>query len=248
MLLAVALIGAGLFVCCLPVTTEVISRLTSGSENPDTPFSHEELVEAAVAIRDYTVGSHSLDGLYDMMASINVDELEGMLNADEGSAVNSEAVDPEALEHALQSLGDQFIVSPEAISHLDDVNAVLTQSSALLIFLGILLVVCLVYTGVRSGIRWIGSVLMGGGILVIALFVWLGGWAIIDFNGFFEALHGVFFSQGNWSFPADSLMITALPTPFWIGMGIVWLTTTIVLSILVAFIGLRLRRRRPKAS
>ncbi len=244
MLLAVALVGAGLFVCCLPITTEVLSRLTSGSENPGTPFSHEELVEAANAIRDYTVGSHSLDELYAMMANINSEELEERLSLNNPEP----SIESDTIKQAITELGGEHIVDASAISHLDDVNGVLTQSSALLIFLGILLVICLIYTGIRSGIRWIGGVLMAGGILVIALFVWLGGWAIIDFNGFFAALHGVFFSQGNWSFPADSLMITALPTPFWIGMGIVWLTTTIVLSILVLFIGLRLRRRRPKTS
>ena len=76
---------------------------------------------------------------------------------------------------------------------------------------------------------------------LLVAFIALGAWAVIDFNGLFATFHSVFFSQGNWTFPYDSLLICALPTAFWMGMGVVWLATSAVISILSILIGKRLR-------
>ena len=88
----------------------------------------------------------------------------------------------------------------------------------------------------------IGNVFMAAGILVIVVFVALGVFAAIDFDRFFTLFHSVFFSQGNWTFPYDSLLICALPTVFWVGMGVIWLIVTVLVSILSIAIGARVRK------
>ena len=100
----------------------------------------------------------------------------------------------------------------------------------------------LIACGVMGRKRLIGNVLMAAGIAVFAVFIALFVFAAIDFNRFFTLFHGVFFSQGNWTFPYDSLLICALPTEFWVGMGVVWLVVTALISILSIAIGARLRK------
>lgn len=54
--LMIALIGVGLFVCSAPFTTNALSSSFSRWEG--SGLTHDEIVEAAEATRDYTVGSH----------------------------------------------------------------------------------------------------------------------------------------------------------------------------------------------
>ena len=84
--------------------------------------------------------------------------------------------------------------------------------------------------------------LLGAGIIVLVAFVGLGAWAAISFDSFFTTFHSLFFSQGNWTFPYDSLLICALPTEFWMGMGVVWLAVSFAVSILSIIIGRRLKK------
>ena len=84
--------------------------------------------------------------------------------------------------------------------------------------------------------------LTGAGWVVIIAFMALVIWALLSFNDLFSTLHGLFFSEGSWTFPYDSLLITMYPLNFWIGMGVVWLVTTLVLSLLCVFIGAKLRK------
>lgn len=69
----------------------------------------------------------------------------------------------------------------------------------------------------------------------------LGNRVAIDFEGLFAVFHSLFFAQGSWVFSADSLLITMYPEPFWIGMGAIWLATTIAVSAVSAIAGFALR-------
>ena len=67
----------------------------------------------------------------------------------------------------------------------------------------------------------------------ISVFILLGLVCVIFFEFFFEVFHQVFFPQGNYSFPANSLLIQAFPLPFWMIM------TGLILGLLVvSWIGL----------
>lgn len=52
-LLAVALLAAGLFACCLPITTEMLAPWAEDAS--DSPYTAEQLQRLARAARDYTV-------------------------------------------------------------------------------------------------------------------------------------------------------------------------------------------------
>lgn len=248
--LAVALVGAGLAACAAPPTTEVLARMFSGVNNQDTPFSHEELVSAAVATRDYTVAGHSDEALYQALCEVNASAAERagsngarMVGAPDLTDVMdaSATVDVPAAALAFAAADETYVLTPDAISHLDDVYAVVQTATALLVFLAAVALVCCIAVGKRSGARSLGGVLMAAGVLVLALFVALGAWAALDFNGFFAAFHSLFFANGTWTFSYDSLLITMYPTAFWMGMGAVWLVTTCLLSILCVVVGKRLR-------
>ena len=66
--LAITLVAAGFAACAaFPQTTEMLAGAFSGNGNPGTPFSHDELVQAAVATRDYTVGSNDGEAVFSML-------------------------------------------------------------------------------------------------------------------------------------------------------------------------------------
>ena len=88
-----------------------------------------------------------------------------------------------------------------------------------------------------------GALTVAPAVLVVALAA-AGLWAALDFNGLFAAFHGVFFPQGNWTFGIDSLLICMYPLGFWMGMGAVWLVTTLVACIICLAAGRRLRKGR----
>ena len=105
----------------------------------------------------------------------------------------------------------------------------------------LLAVAGLAFTGATGRKRRVGAVLMGAGGAVLVTFAVLGAWAAVNFNSFFAAFHGLLFSQGNWQFPFDSLLICSLPTPFWMGMGVICLVVSVVLSLISLLVGRKCR-------
>ena len=54
------------------------------------------------------------------------------------------------------------------------------------------------------------------------------GTAVLDFDTFFSAFHGLFFEPGTWTFPSDSVLIRLFPEAFWIAAGASWATLVLV--------------------
>ena len=209
--LAVMLVICGFVVCAsFPQITQTLSSATCNEE--DSPFSRDELVTAAVATRAYTIENNDRVALLETIA-----------------AINDEASTPYAAASAeeLEAAPDAYTLTPDALSHLDDVNAVVMRT---------------------WGARAFGRPLIWAGVAVVAVFAVLGSWAAIDFNGLFAAFHGLFFADGTWTFPSDSLLICMYPEAFWQGMGVVWLAVTLVLSAAAIISGAFLVKRGSKAS
>ena len=125
---------------------------------------------------------------------------------------------------------------------MDDCYNIARTAYVVLAICAIAAVAGLIACGTLGRKRLVGNVLMAAGITVFVVFAALGIFAAIDFNRFFTVFHSVFFSQGNWTFPYDSLLICALPTEFWVGMGVIWLAVAALVSILSIAIGARLRK------
>lgn len=246
--LAVSFIGLGFAVCVLPATTHAVAN--GCSDDVTSPFTRSQLVRVADATRDYAFGSHDQAALYRTIADVDAEYLREITvkggQAGKGfPAVEGLPADASIAQYAaaFSDASDQYCYSPEVIRHLDDCHAVALGAYAALIVAVLLAVACLVFTGIRGTKRGLGTMLMAAGIAVLALFALAGLWALVDFNGLFATFHMLFFSQGNWTFPADSLLICALPTAFWMGMGSIWLAVTIAASILCLGIGLLLRKK-----
>ncbi|MBR5344575.1 MAG: DUF1461 domain-containing protein [Clostridia bacterium] len=86
------------------------------------------------------------------------------------------------------------------------------------------------------------GMLIGVGLLLLIVLV-LGVWGLIDFDSLFTAFHKTFFTNDDWLFPADDLLITLMPITFFIryaavGCGL-WLACLIATA---AVAGLILRK------
>ena len=226
--LSITFVAAGFGACAaFPQTTEMLAGMFSGNGNPGTPFSHDDLVQAAVVTRDYTVGSNDRDAVFAMLHDINANANTRYADAD---------------QEALASADEEFTLTSDALSHLDDVYGVVVAARTALVVVATVALACCIYLGARCGKRALGGVLLAAGAIVLAAFIALAAWVVADFNGFFAAFHSLFFANGTWTFSWDSLLITMYPPEFWMGMGAVWLAATGLLSILSIIVGTLFRR------
>ncbi len=225
--LAFTFVSCGFAVCVgFPQITEALSRSTCDVER--SPFDADQLTQAALATRDYSFGSHNYDDLMDTMA-----------------AINDEAHTPLANESTtkLASGDESYVLTPDAISHLDDIYNIVSRIYYVLIGVAVIAAFILIFMFITWGSRSLAPVLIGSGVAILAIFIVLGIWALVSFNSLFAVFHSLFFASGSWTFSADSLLICSLPEDFWIGMVIIWLAVSMILSILSLVLGIVLHRR-----
>ena len=220
---AFLLVYVGLLACTLNPCTQALSAAFSTADI--SPYSQEALGRLALAGKEYTFDTNDLDALQD-------------------------AISAEQAQLAYVAPGsERYTLDSEAISHLDDVYAVV-QLARLVALIALALAVAgfahLRYYGKQP---LAARAMVGAGVGVLAVFAVAGAWAAVDFYGLFQAFHGLFFSAGSWVFSYDSLLICMYPENFWVGMGAIWLATTCLLSILYVCIGaVWLRRLKNQAA
>ena len=249
LMLAVSFVGAGFAACTAPPITHGLAWVFV--DDATSPFDRNELVRVADATRDYSFGAHDLQALYRTIYEVDLEYRDGVgYSAASTTGVGFPRVDTvtdptslEQLRSAFEGASELFCFSNATVSHLDDCHAIAQVAFPLVIAAVILATAGLIFTGLTGGKKRLGTVLMAAGIFVIVVFVGLAAWAIVDFSGLFTVFHGVFFSQGNWTFPYDSLLICSLPQPFWAGMAAVWLVVAALLCLIAIVVGLRLRKR-----
>lgn len=247
--LVVVLVLSGLMACTLPGSTWLLSSAFSDDEL--SPYTRHELVVAALATRDYTVGSHDREALQNTL-----DTLESNLAASLDTTVKdtsgkessqseraAKALADGAIAHSnsadgspgnsssIIAFGEKTTLPEDALSHLDDVWRVLQPVYALYI-LAVAIAAASAWQASRAWAsplvrRAAGRALFAAGAIVLAAFLAFGVWAILDFNGLFALLHSLFFAEGTWTFSYESLLICMYPLPFWMGMGVIWLAVTV---------------------
>lgn len=130
-----------------------------------------------------------------------------------------------ALEQALTS---------EAVSHLEDVRVVLAGANRAVILLGLVLIIWWFARGRRDP-QQTGAA-FGHAALLLALGAGLAlAVALTDFDTFFSAFHGLFFAEGTWTFPSDSVLIQLFPQPFWTWAGVAWAALVLAIAVAYAF-------------
>ena len=145
---------------------------------------------------------------------------------------------------ALAGASERYTLPADALSHLDDVYAVISTAVPVLVGCAIVALASLTALGFVGGRRRAGLTLVAAPIVVVVAFALLAAWVIVDFNGFFAAFHSLFFANGTWTFSVDSLLICMYPPDFWIGMGAVWLAATLVASAVAIAVGMAVKGRR----
>lgn len=244
--LAISFLVAGLAVCIQPPITHALSSIFA--DDAVSPFSRAQLVQVADATREFSFGNHDELELYQVIYDVDSEYLKTITSAGGTTPASFPHLELARSSKTLATMksvfngaSDMYCYSPNTVSHLDDCYKLMTMAFPVAIIVAAIALVGLVFLGVTGRKRWVGGTLMAAGILIVVAFVGLGIWAIVDFAGLFNMFHQLFFSQGNWQFAYDSLLICALPTPFWMGMGVICLGVAIIISALAIAIGAAVR-------
>lgn len=231
------LCALGFCCCCMPLTTQILAELTSNFE--DSPYEPETLITLAQLTRAYTVDGSG----YQELCQAEVEAALGYYEENEQTipefllnAIN--VVDGVTAAQTLAFFDERLALDQDAIRHLDEVHRVIVPVLLAFALSVIASIGLLVILGIRHGKRQLGIPLIIAAILVIALFIALLSWALTDFDSLFAALHGLFFAKGTWTFNPQSLLITMYPEAFWMGMGIVWVSVSLLTSLIVLITGI----------
>lgn len=253
--LAALAVLAGFVACALPGTTRALAERTALVDA--SPYTRGELVGLAEATRAYTLGRHSLaDLLGAEAAALEAALADGRAEVEalgpaaaaaaEGRLAGMEAGELEAL---LGGASERLVLPARALAHLDDCHAAVLRAAPMVALAGAASVPLLAACARLGGRRGLGGALAAGGCLALALLAALALWAAADFEGLFAAFHGLFFREGTWTFPWDSLLICMYPEAFWAGMAAVWALTSGGLALALALCGLAVERSgRPRGS
>ena len=244
--LALTLFAAGFALCTIQPTTNLLSRLFSDFET--SVYLPQDVVDIAVATRNFTINppaggeDAALNELSRVvLAAASSSSSPTSLKAPQwkGVTIPASSTVSSTEMYALAAQGSKYAYGPEEISHLQDCNKLVRHTVPFLVVIAALALVLGVIVRARAGWRPFGRALVAAPAVLLLAMMAAGVWAIVDFPAFFTAFHGFLFPQGNWTFPADSLLITTLPTMFWVAMLFIWITTTVLLSLLCVYVGRR---------
>ena len=246
--LSCTFLAVGLLACVAPPTTTVLARFFV--DDATSPFTRDQLVTVAEATREYSFGNHDLGELYQAIYDVDrayADTLSARGQKPESGfpalVALSKRGDVTQLRAAFSGASEVYAYSPATIMHLDDCYHLYQRGLIISAVLAVLALAGCVFMGVKGGMRKLGILFICVGAFVITLGVVFGVLAFMGFDGMFTMLHGLFFTAGTWVFPGDSLLICALPTAFWMGMGVVLVVVALLLSVVSILVGRALVRR-----
>lgn len=261
--LAFTYMAIGFAVCAgFPQITRNLSSDNSAFDA--SPFAHDQLVDLACETRAFTVEGYARDAEGDDVANERyatrliscaeasaADPEKGPLWSEEARSVldagSSGQMAPLDAMFALYRIDPSYALDADAIAHLDDVNDVAASARMPLLGCTMIAAFCLMALVMMFGPVAAGRALLYGGAGALALFAILGAWGLFGFDALFAWVHSLFFAEGSWVFPADSLLIQMYPAGFWIGMGAWWLCSSCVVAAASVVIGLIIIRKKTAA-
>lgn len=267
--LCIFLLTCGLFVCMNPHVTRACARASiekvaaKDAIQHNRMFTQYELVYMAGELRDYSFGAHNKKRL--LYAQLKINAAQGRnVNAKVRSALadtyNTHKAIKSMIKHAnasfrkhtimqqapatITKFDERFFITQAALTHLDDVYAlgvIARNVSIASAVVSLALVALLFFMNQRV---YLGRALKHAGIVTLVLLACGILASLCNFTDFFTQFHEVLFPQGNWSFSADSLLISALPEAFWQKLALIWGTTSALSAIVCFLLGFALTRRR----
>lgn len=259
-MLLITYIACGFIVCAgIPTSTEKLSLLTSDFD--ESPYGKPALTEIALEVRDFTISDYGREefdasGAENALADFVIGKAKeasgegsptvGLWSADALAVLEGDAPSSDQMMYELAEVGEQYALTADAISHLNDVNDLVSRLFVPLLSIVVLALFCLLVGFRNYGYRCTARGLLYAGIATIALFAILGAWALISFDSLFAVFHSLFFAEGTWTFSPHSLLIEMYPTGFWVGMGVVWLVSSCALALLSILFGMVLNRAANK--
>lgn len=108
------------------------------------------------------------------------------------------------------------------VAHLRDVRAVLSGARTATGTAALLLAAYVAWCVAKKRFSLLRGGMASGAAATAALVVLAVAASFFDFSSFFAAFHGLFFAEGTWTFPYDSLLIRLFPEPFWAASGVAW--------------------------
>lgn len=134
-------------------------------------------------------------------------------------------------------------ITEDDLAHLRDCRGLFLGVVKLAVVSGVLGVVAVAALLLSHRRRLLGRSLIAATMGVVVLLAAGVGFALYDFSIFFNFLHTFFFTSGSWLFPATSLMICALPEPFWTAMGVLWVVLLAAVCVIYVVLGRRCQRQ-----
>lgn len=133
--------------------------------------------------------------------------------------------------------------------HMLDVRILINKIKYIYYFslLSFLLLVYILYAKSKKSrigfIDVLSKILLFSGLLVFCTYIILFPFIIFYFNTSFVFFHLVFFPNGNWIFPQDSLLINIFPAQFFMDSIVIIFLITLFQAIVLLSIGYWLRKQ-----
>lgn len=241
--IAYGIFGAGLCLCTTPEATKSIGSTFSNWDRG--VFPEEDMAKIAEGVREFSIEGAPSEELF---ATVNdaiaksYPELSQVLSAGEVSTDQRNELQTLLGTSSLSALTERYSFAQDALSHLQDCTPIFINGKISVGVFAIIGIVGLVALGVLRGRKRIGATLMLSSLLAFALLASLILWAVIDFDGLFTAMHSLLFSKGSWLFDSKSLLIQLFPEAFWAAMAALWGLTSVILSLIVFFLGKLIKR------
>lgn len=237
--MAVCIIMLGLVVCVVPASpTQLFSGWYADEDN--SPMTREELVSFAATVHDYTFFDQNRTLLYADIVKINEHIAEDG-RASDGQPVIT-AGDEASVAAAFDAADEAYVLHTDMVNHLDDVSkAVMIVFVVGLVFL--VVAAAEIMNGLFRGHRSdVARILIRGGQIAIVVLVLALAWGLFAFDSLFTTMHQLLFAEGTWTFSEGSALICALPTEFWMAMGVLWLGVSAIVALVSIFIGVQLKK------
>ncbi len=125
------------------------------------------------------------------------------------------------------------------ISHLEDVRKVMDWAEGIF-YLSLLAVLSTILYFYKDKFK-LKKLFLWGGIIITTLVGIILLLAIVSFSSSFTIFHQIFFPQGNWQFPAESLLIQTFPFDFFVGISYLIFSLALIEGIVFILLGIYLK-------